>query len=361
LTEVAFEAERWYADRGRGAGRVETLDSLGALEVVRVEFTEGEPALYTLLRGEPRWAELFAEAHGAFVAEGEPPVGAAAPLEVDQSHSSWRVGDAYVKCYRRLVQGVHPEVELGAALGEAVPEHVPRLRASLRWNHVTLAVVQDFVEGAEEGWEWAAARAAAGEAEFAEAVGAVARRVHDALGSAFASRESTEADRTEWRRAAETQLQEALPLVGDAAARIRDELALLEQGRPVTLTRVHGDLHIGQFLHAPGRIVVIDFEGQPGRSSRELDTPLRDLASLARSLDHCGRYAVERHGSDPARVEKWIRDARAHVFRGYGPHDDGLLRALEFDRAVYEFTYASRYLPDWLYAPRGGLRALLET
>ena len=61
---------------------------------------------------------------------------------------------------------------------------------------------------------------------------------------------------------------------------------------------------------------------------------------------------------DPA--EAWICDARQKLLRGYGPHDEVLLRALEFDRALYEFTYASRYLPDWLYAPRGGLRALLE-
>lgn len=360
MTAVAFEAERWYADRGRSPVRVETLDSLGTLELVRVEFAEGEPALYTLLRGEPRWAELFAEASGGFVAEGTPPVGAQAALKVDQSHSSWRVGDAYVKCFRRLVRGVHPEVELGAVLGEAVPEHVPRLRGSLRWEDATVAVVQDFVDGAEEGWEWAAARAVDGDAGFAEAVGSVARRVHDALRAEFPTRESTQADRAEWRRAAEVQLEEALPLVQDEAGRIREELAVLEQGPPVTLTRVHGDLHIGQFLHAPDRIVVIDFEGQPSRSSRELDTPLRDLASLVRSLDHCGRYAVEGHDGDPARIEGWIRDARANLLRGYGPHDEVLLRALEFDRAVYEFTYASRYLPDWLYAPRGGLRALLE-
>lgn len=361
MTAVAFEAERWYADRGRSPVRVETLDALGALELVRVEFAEGEPALYTLLRGEPQWAQLFAEASGAFVAEGEAPVGAAVALEVDQSHSSWRVGDAYVKCFRRLVRGVHPEVELGAVLGQAVPEHVPRLRGSLRWQDVTVAVVQDFVDRAEEGWEWAAARAVAGDAEFAVAVGTVARRVHDALRREFPTRESTRADRVEWRRAAEAQLEEALPLVGKAAGRIRSELAVLEQGERVILTRVHGDLHVGQFLHAPGRIVVIDFEGQPARSSRGLDTPVRDLASLARSLDHAGRYALERHGGDPARVEEWVRDARANLLHGYGPHDEVLLRAFEFDRAVYEFTYASRYLPDWLYAPRGGLRALLET
>lgn len=361
MSAVAFEAERWYADRGRTPVHVESLDTLGALELVRVEFAEGEPALYTLLQGEPRWAELFAAARGAFVAEGKPPVGSQVALDVDQSHSSWRVGDAYVKCFRRLVHGVHPEVELGAVLGVAVPEHVPRLRGSLRWRDATVAVVQDFVDGAEEGWEWAAARAVAGDVDFAEAVGGVARRVHDALREAFPARESTQADGTAWRRSAEAQLEAALPLVGEAAGRIRDELAVLERGRPVTLTRIHGDLHIGQFLHARDRIVVIDFEGQPARSSRELDTPLRDLASLARSLDHCGRYAIEAHGGDPARVEAWIREARANLLCGYGSHDEMLLRALEFERAVYEFTYASRYLPDWLYAPRGGLRALLET
>lgn len=360
MTTLAFEAERWYADRGRSPVRVETLDSLGVLDVVRVEFADGEPALYTLLHGEPRWPELFAEASGAFVADGAPLEGRQVGLTVDQSHSSWRVGDAYLKCFRRLVRGTHPEVELGTVLGEAVPEHVPRLRASLRWEDVTVAVVQDFVDEAEEGWEWAAARAAAGDAGFAEEVGRVARRVHDALAAELPTRRSTHADHVEWRRAAEAQLEAALPFVEEAAPRIRDELAVLEQPGSVTLTRVHGDLHIGQFLHAPGRIVVIDFEGQPTRSSRELDSPLRDLASLARSLDHCGRYAVEEHGGDPDQVEAWIRDARVNLLRGYGPHDPVLLRALEFDRAVYEFTYASRYLPDWLYAPRGGLRALLE-
>ena len=360
MTALAFEAERWYADRGRTPVRVETLDSFGALELVCLEFAEGESALYTLLHGEPRWAALFTEARGRFVAEGSRPAGAQIGLKVDQSHSSWRVGDSYVKCFRRLIRGVHPEVELGVVLGEAIPEHVPRVRGSLRWKDATVAVVQDFVDEAEEGWEWAAARAVAGDAGFAEAVGGVARRVHDVLGAEFPTRDSTPVDHAEWRRAAEAQLEAALPLVGDAAERIRSELDVLAQGSPVTLTRVHGDLHIGQFLHAPGRIVVIDFEGQPARSSRELDTPLRDLASLARSLDHCGRYAVESHGGDAARVEQWIRDARANLLRGYGPHDEVLLRALEFDRAVYEFTYASRYLPDWLYAPRGGLRALLE-
>jgi predicted trehalose synthase len=373
VSVVDFEAERWYADRGRRPRALEAMDALGDLEIVRVEFDEGEPALYTLLRGEPRWEEILAAAHGAFVFEGDPPHGAGSRLDVDQSHTSWRVGDALVKCYRRLVPGLHPEVELGRALTVELPEHVAAVRGALHWlpqggPPVALAVVQEFVDDAQEGWEWAAARAVRGDAGFARTTGVVARRLHEALARAFPGRESTPDDRAAWRVAAEAQLEQALGLVAEEVARavprIRSELAQLESGPPVRLTRVHGDLHLGQFLHARGRNVVVDFEGLPGRSPAErraLDTPLRDLASLARSVDHCGRYAVERHGGRPTHVEAWIEEARSELLAGYGPHDEGLLRALEFDRAVYEFTYASRYLPDWLYAPRAALAALLRT
>ncbi len=373
MTIVELESARWYADRGRRPVRVEPLDALGALEVVRVEFDEGEPALYTLLRGKPRWDELFAGAGGAFVAEGEPPRGDAVPLAVDQSHTSWRVGGVLVKCYRRLVPGINPEVELGRARTAELPEHVAAGRGALHWAPgdappVALAVVQEFVDDADEGWEWAAARAARGDARFARALGEVGRRLHEALARAFPARESTGDDRRAWRLAAEAQLDEALRLVDDeltgAAPRLREELARLDDGPAVALTRIHGDLHVGQFLHAPGRTVVVDFEGQPTRTPEErraLDTPLRDLASLVRSIDHCGRYVLERLGGDEGVVDAWMREARDGLLAGYGPHDATLLRALEFERAVYEFTYASRYLPDWLYAPRGGLAALLAS
>lgn len=373
MTGVDFEAERWYADRGRRPIGLEPVDALGALELVRVEFDVGEPALYTLLRGEPRWDEVFASAHGAFVFEGDVPRGSTSRLEVDQSHTSWRVGETLVKCYRRLAPGLHPEVELGRALTVELPDHVAAVRATLHWAPhggppVALAVVQEFVDDAEEGWEWTAARAVRGDAGFARATGSVARRLHDALARAFPARESTPDDRTAWRLAAEAQLEEALQLVGEeltgGASRIRDELARLEDGPSVPIARVHGDLHVGQFLHAPGRTVVVDFEGLPARSPTErraLDTPLRDLASLVRSIDHCGRYAVEHHGGWPALVEAWIDEARDELLAGYGSHDETLLRALEFDRAVYEFTYASRYLPEWLYVPRAALAALLRT
>ena len=40
--------------------------------------------------------------------------------------------------------------------------------------------------------------------------------------------------------------------------------------------------------------------------------------------------------------------------------DDDLLLAFEFAKESYEFTYAARFLPDWLWAPREGMRWLVE-
>ena len=40
--------------------------------------------------------------------------------------------------------------------------------------------------------------------------------------------------------------------------------------------------------------------------------------------------------------------------------DPDLLHAFEVDKELYEFAYAATYLPDWLYAPTEGMRALFE-
>ena len=40
--------------------------------------------------------------------------------------------------------------------------------------------------------------------------------------------------------------------------------------------------------------------------------------------------------------------------------DEDLLRAFEIDKELYEFVYATTYLPTWLYAPTEGMRALFE-
>jgi len=370
VTTLAFEAERWYADKGRRVLAVEPLDALAELEVVRIAFADGGSVLYSLVPDVVAWEALLERADGRFRFSGERPGGQVYRLPVDQSHSSWRVGDAHVKCYRRLSPGTHPEVELLRALSERNFAHAPAYLGVLEWQSsdvgtVAVAVVEEFLEGADEGWEWAAGLAAAGDASFAAELGSLARGLHEALAAAFPTRRASAADADGWRRAADAQLTRAIEIEPSIAAdepRVRRELERLDSGDS-TLTRVHGDLHVGQFLRTPERIVIVDLEGQPAKTvenRRALDTPLRDLASLARSLDHCGRYAVVRRGADPRRTEEWIAEARARLVDGYGACDRSLLRALEWERALYEFTYAATYLPEWIYAPRAGFEALLH-
>ena len=150
-------------------------------------------------------------------------------------------------------------------------------------------------------------------------------------------------------------------------ARIRAELAALESpAGPVALQRLHGDYHVGQVLRtAAGRLVVVDLEGEPTKPVAERSLPgpaLRDVAAMLRSFDHLGRH-VERdlwpgHGGE---IEEWITRAQAAFLKAYGPVDDALLRALEVEKETYEFTYAAAFLPDWMYAPVGGMRRLMRS
>jgi maltokinase len=131
------------------------------------------------------------------------------------------------------------------------------------------------------------------------------------------------------------------------------------------LQRVHGDLHVGQVLRTDRGLVVIDFEGDPSlplaERSRER-SPLVDLASLVLSLDHAACAAARREPSFDWRA--WSLHARAACLSAYeeeaGAVDRELLRALEVAKELRELVYASRWLPEWLYAPRAVLPTLLE-
>ena len=192
LTEVAFEAERWYADRGRSPVRVETLDSLGALELVRVEFAEGEPALYTLLRDEPQWAQLFAEASGAFVADGERTGGR-------RGRARGRPV-ALVLARGRRVRQVLPSARARRASGGRARCRARRGRPGARASGSRVAALGRTSPLPSSRTSWTGRRRGGSGPQHARwpvtpssplAVGRVARRVHDVLRREFPTREST--------------------------------------------------------------------------------------------------------------------------------------------------------------------------
>jgi predicted trehalose synthase len=147
-----------------------------------------------------------------------------------------------------------------------------------------------------------------------------------------------------------------------------------------TVMRIHADLHIGQVLVADDGYRVIDFEGEPVRSIEERrrpDSPLRDVASLLRSLDHVARSARRRAeartGGPIARpgldIEAWIVRSRERFLEAYADGlrragapvtlDLDLLDAFEVAKEAYEFVYAATMLPEWLWAPHEGMGWLL--
>jgi len=143
-----------------------------------------------------------------------------------------------------------------------------------------------------------------------------------------------------------------------------------EQATWPSLQRIHGDLHLGQVIDAPGRgWLLLDFEGEPLRPLPERTAPdlaLRDVAGMLRSLDYAAGAAHREHGADvPA---EWAVAARTAFLDGYAreaghdPREDAeLLAALELDKALYEAVYEVRNRPDWLPIPVAGVRRLLAT
>ena len=165
------------------------------------------------------------------------------------------------------------------------------------------------------------------------------------------------------------------------APAIAEQLTVLEAVPSVPLvTRVHGDFHLGQVVATPEGFRIVDFEGEPTRSldeRRAHNSPLRDAASMLRSIDHAGRSArrraEKRRGglveSPDLAIDAWLVRARERFVGSYRQSlrelgapidvDDDLLRAFEFEKETYEYIYAVTYLPEWLWASVEGMRGLV--
>ena len=338
------------------------------------------------------------------------------PLGRDQSNSSVVLGGSLLlKAYRRIQPGLNPDLELTAFLSEeAAFPGVPRLAGwaeavTKDGGAATVAMLQAFVAHGEDAYEATAERLAAliaapgpasldGATEIAEDLGTLVAGLHAALARPpreaveFTPRAATHDELRAWRFEAHRRLNQAIADVSHVDPVLAEELrdagthiaARASRFEAVvtapTVMRIHADLHLGQILMADDGYRVIDFEGEPLRpieDRRRLDSPLRDVASLLRSLDHVARSArrraEHRHGGPVERpgvdVDAWIERARERFLAAYaaGLRHEGsqlsldmdLLDAFEVAKECYEFSYAATVLPSWLWAPRDGMRWLL--
>ncbi|HXR45377.1 MAG TPA: phosphotransferase [Pseudolysinimonas sp.] len=285
---------------------------------------------------------------------------------------------AVAKVFRVLHHGQNPDAELQRELSDAGVPFVPRFVGELlaRWPDATgaeseghLAIAQEFVAGAEDGWDLALRSAAAGTdlRATATALGSATAVLHAVLAERLPVRAAQPADidatATLWRSRLESATALAPPLVPLAAAIEGVYRAAQAEPWPV-LQRIHGDLHLGQLLHraADDRWVFLDFEGEPLRTLAERTAPepaLRDVAGMLRSFDYAAAFG---HASDAS----WARNCTDGYLAGYaevaGDAADvhrQLLEAFELDKAVYEVVYEVRNRPDWVGIPLAAIERII--
>lgn len=320
---------------------------------------------------------------GATVPTGEP----GRLLGGEQSNSSLVFeNELMVKVFRLVQPGLNPDVELHAALAERDCPAVAELRGWVETDDgTTLAMAQEFLAGAADGWAMATAsvRDLFAEADLladevgtdfadeARRLGAAVAQVHDDLAAALGTTTRDGTDLVASMRARLDAASHEVPDLGrfvDGARAVFDEVA---SAGAVTVQRVHGDLHLGQALRAPDRWIVIDFEGEPGAPLEERRTPdctVRDVAGVLRSFDYAAQHTLVgvEDRQRRFRAREWY-DRNLDAFcTGYAAvsdadprESDALLRAYALDKAIYEVVYESRNRPGWIGVPLGAVERIL--
>lgn len=322
----------------------------------------------------------------------------------EQSNTSIIFGDAYIcKLFRRISPGPSPDLELNLGLARTNCPNVPKLYG---WAEdqagSTLALLSEYLPDAIDGWQLATAsardflfRPAAArlgprlqheqgsfQAE-AERLGATTATVHRHLVRAFGVTALSAIQLDEIAAGMHRRLAEAVVAVPELAA-AADQVAtafndLAGLGTAIVVQRVHGDLHLAQLLHTGTGWMMVDFEGEPYREASERSAwahSLRDIAGMLRSFDYAAQHlllAEDISSEGPGlitetadvirlRAEHWVRQCRTAYCRGYaraGASDPSahkvLLRAFEYEKAVYEVLFEARHRPSWLSIPLSAL------
>ncbi|HEY6515304.1 MAG TPA: maltose alpha-D-glucosyltransferase [Steroidobacteraceae bacterium] len=399
------------ADEGFGRAIIDAIGASAELPTQngRVRFTP--TALFAELRGDPT-AELSVSPTGA-----------------QSSNTTLRAGDGlFLKVYRKLQPGLNPELEIGRYLTEVArfPNIVPVAGAAEYTDQeslcYTMALLQAFVTNQGDGWSYTLDYLTrfledrrSGVPMLDDAHGLYLSLVktlairtaelHRALAGAtddpaFAPEPITAADVAAWgaatRAAAEatlTLLSARLPelpaaVAADAQAllarrdtlmeRIAGSTAISPQGLK---TRRHGDYHLGQVLLKRNDFIIVDFEGEPGRTleeRRRKHSPLTDVAGMLRSFAYARHAALERSavqgGDDCSRwepqLQTWEQEARRTFVASYdqiasaaGLYESlqraaPLLTLFEIDKALYEVRYELGNRPDWTRIPLQSLLGL---
>jgi maltose alpha-D-glucosyltransferase / alpha-amylase len=282
-----------------------------------------------------------------------------------------------LKGYRRLREGISPELEMGLYLTEVA--HFPNcapLAGVLEYfgndgQNKLLAMLQGYIRNQGDGWIYSLEylRRHLEQNRTAPATDALPVNAHEAyLGlvrvlatrtaelhlalarptddPVFAPQPLTRSDLDGYARRAVDEARSAFDLLKTnleqltgtdrdkanavlaARDRLLERLAAWAAG-PVEgqKIRIHGDYHLGQVLITRNDFVIIDFEGEPGHSleqRRAKHSPLRDVAGMLRSFSYVQHSALRGVAHDEAEAAKlaplaqsWESEVRAAFLASY--------------------------------------------
>jgi maltose alpha-D-glucosyltransferase / alpha-amylase len=218
---------------------------------------------------------------------------------------------------------------------------------------------------------------------------------------AFAPEPITASDIETWRTHALTEAGKTLDLLANSTTQLPPEVAAdaesLLKRRALLLRRIeasaaavpkgiktrrHGDYHLGQVLVRRNDFILVDFEGEPGRTLPERrikHSPLTDVAGMLRSFAYAHRAATLRNPQVAAQngrlephLEKWEQQTRQtfitaydEIARANGLYESldavlPLLQLFEIEKALYEVRYELGNRPDWASIPLRSLISLAE-
>ena len=336
----------------------------------------------------------------------------------EQSNSSLAFGDdSLLKVFRKVTPGANPDIAVHRVLTEAGSDHVAHLygwleapghrdvdlgpqlsraatRLNQRWAALQLAMLQQFLRTATDGWELALAsvRNLFAEADLhadevggdfaAEAarLGESLAEVHQSLAAHFPTqrpdrRSAGRAGRSDGRPARRRARRRPRAGAVRRPACARRYAAVADARRASQVQRIHGDLHLGQTLRTVKGWKIVDFEGEPAKPLAERVLPdsrvarrRRHAAVLRLRAPRAERTAAQ--GADDTgaeqrsyRAAEWAERNCAAFLSAYAGRDltgdeQALLDAYVADKAVYEAVYEARNRPTWVPVPLTAIERL---
>ena len=387
-------SKRWFMGKGRKIDSIETVDRVAIgetfLSIVRVTFAASEncePDLYAVIEDETRTADFFYDVFSCekaryggtsgefmFMQTENFPVDVflhelfdVTPLDAEQSNSAFASEHFFFKLYRRLLPGIHPEVEIMEQLDRKRSGVSPQLYGTCYYadatgKRYTLGILEERATGMQDAWAYFNGVM---DAPCAEALGIATAKMHHALrGLPGTPAQNPEIPFEKLEHllncATGSEMHELAERVKAALPKLR-RMAKEAFGAPTgselfAPQRIHGDYHLGQVLVSAADFKILDFEGEPTRSleyRRALRSPLVDVAGMLRSFQYAGATS----GFDCTACERAFLEGYAQAACISAAALETACKPYVLAKAVYEACYELEFRPGWFHIPA---RALIE-